>query len=180
MEGKGTATYYEPTEKLLGSLSSQGDLFDEDETQITQAQDEPSRPNGKTTQVEYETTQAEDESSKPNGKITQAEDETSKLGQEPARPSSGLPDHLQNVIKEWGGKSKPEELEKIILQLCRWKPLSTVEIAEYVDRDRYHLVREYIRPLVEAGKLERTRPNAPSSPNQKYRTASDALNDSAE
>jgi ATP-dependent DNA helicase RecG len=185
MEGKGTATYYEPTEKLLGSLSSQGDLFDEDKSQTTQVEDEPSRPNGKTTQVEDETTQAEDESSKPNGKITQAEDEitqaedeTSKLGQEPARPSSGLPDHLQNVIKEWGGKSKPEKLEKIILQLCRWKPLSTVEIAEYVDRDRYHLVREYIRPLVEAGELERTRPNAPSSPNQKYRTSTDALNDS--
>jgi ATP-dependent DNA helicase RecG len=157
MEGKGTATYYEPTDKLLDPGSTaQGELPFEGEAKTTQPDDE-------TTQAASEITKAEDETSKLEAEITQPDDETTQASREE------LPPDLRSLLDEWGGKNDPEELKRVILRLCEWKALSTVELADYVDRDRRHLARKYIRPLVEVGKLKRTRPDAPKSPNQKYR-----------
>lgn len=169
MEGQSTATYYEPTEKLLDTgASRQGELsFGEGEAEITQAEGQTSKLEGQTTQAEGEITQAERRTAKLEQEATQAE------GKDATDSEKAMPKELLSMLEEWGGRGSTEELRQLIIDLCQWKALSAVEIADYVERDRYHLARNYLRPLVEEGKLERTRPDAPRSPNQKYRTAPD-------
>jgi ATP-dependent DNA helicase RecG len=164
---QGTATYYEPTETLLGAEpTTQGEIpFGEDEPDTTQAEGESDQAEEESTKLSGETTQAE-------GETTQADSESTQAEEQPGPEAEELPEEVQAMLDEWSGKGDPEELRRIIVRLCEWKPLSAVDIARYVDRDRRYLMRNYIRPLVEENALERTRPDAPRSPNQKYRVPS--------
>jgi ATP-dependent DNA helicase RecG len=182
MEGQSTATYYEPSEKLLDTGSPpQGELpFEGEEAEITQVEDQTSKPDEETAQAEDQTSKLDRETTQAEDEITQAEDQASKLDEETtqaededaADSEEEIPEELLSMLEEWGGRGSTGELRQLIIHLCRWKALSAVEIADYVERDRYHLTRKYLRPLVAEGKLERTRPDAPRSPNQKYRAAS--------
>ena len=56
----------------------------------------------------------------------------------------------------------------IIISFCK-SPKSRKEIAEYLDIKTISFVtKEYIQPLVDAGKLKLTIPDKPKSKNQKY------------
>jgi ATP-dependent DNA helicase RecG len=161
------ATYYEPTEKLLGAEpTAQGEIpFEETEPENTQVEGESDQAEEESPKLSGETTQAE-------GEITQADTEPTQAEEQPAPEEEKLPKEIQALLDEWGGKGPPEELQRVILRLCEWKPLSAMELAQYVQRDRRYLMRNYIRTLVEEGALERTRPDAPRSPNQKYQVPS--------
>lgn len=210
MEGKGTATYYEPTEKLLGSLSSQGDLFDEDDSQITRAggeitrtQHEPSKLSGKTTQAGAASPQAEstvaqnEELSEQAGAVTPQAESTAAQNEELSEQAGAaspqdertrsqnesldtLPDALQKVVEELGERAESDDLQRAILLLCNWKPLSARELSHYLQRGRRYLLHSHLHPMIDGGDLERTHPDTPSSPKQKYRTSPDALNRSTE
>ena len=63
------------------------------------------------------------------------------------------------------------DIEKAILIFCK-NPKSRKEIQEYLGKTRTVLMDNYIRPLLEKGKLELTIPDKPKSQNQKYITKS--------
>ena len=68
--------------------------------------------------------------------------------------------------------SKPTEEQSVaghdLLSFCS-VPRSRREIAQFLGiKTTYYVTRNYIRPLVEAGKLKMTIPDCPGSPKQKY------------
>ena len=155
---KSRATYYEPTEKLLGAEpTAQSELpFDQEEPEPPQAEEEILDAEGESEQAERPSPQVEGESEQAEGATPQAE---------PPK----LPDEIQAVISELGEKATSEELRQVILRLCRWRPLSAAGLSEYLQRGRRYLVHSHLKPMIEEGMLERTRPDAPRSPKQKYR-----------
>ena len=61
----------------------------------------------------------------------------------------------------------PDPMRRIV-EFCR-EPRSRIEIAEYLGIETpAYVVRKYLRPLVEMGKLRLTVPDAPKSKRQKY------------
>ena len=61
----------------------------------------------------------------------------------------------------------PDPMRRIV-EFCR-EPRSRIEIAEYMGIETpAYVVRKYLRPLVEMGKLRLTVPDAPKSKRQKY------------
>ncbi len=68
-------------------------------------------------------------------------------------------------------KKTVADIEKAILIFCK-NPKSRKEIQEYLGKTRTVLMDNYIRPLLEKGKLELTIPDKPKSQNQKYITKS--------
>lgn len=145
MEGGGTKTYYEPAEKLLGTESTtQGELsFEGDDVETIQA--------------EHGTSDAEAESEHAGALSSQASRED-------------LPTEIQDAISELGEKASAEALQQVILRLCQWHPLSASELSHLLQRTQRYLVHHHLKPLIEEGSLERTHPDAPRSPNQKYKT----------
>lgn len=91
-----------------------------------------------------------------------------------------LPDALQKVVEELGERAESDDLQRAILLLCNWKPLSARELSHYLQRGRRYLLHSHLHPMIDGGDLERTHPDTPSSPKQKYRTSPDALNRSTE
>lgn len=201
MEGKSTATYYEPTEKLLDTESTtQGELpFDGDESETQHAEGETTHAEDQTSKLKGETTQAEDQTSKLEGETTHAEDqtskqkeetthaegkdsdlesETSKLEDEPTKLDDiphgpDLPDDLkERVLRVRGRRAKRSAIENVIRDLCEWRVLSSSEVAALLGKNASHVSRAYLGPMAEEGTLARTIPDSPTHPQQRYCTPS--------
>ncbi|MFV0445719.1 MAG: ATP-binding protein [Planctomycetaceae bacterium] len=83
-----------------------------------------------------------------------------------------LPDEVAERLPKIGGKAKRLDVRRAILELCQWRPLTPTEIAGYLGRRRVkRLVADYVSPMLEEGLLERTFPQTPSHPDQRYRTS---------
>lgn len=108
-------------------------------------------------------------------------DETHQLGQKthqltntthqnkPFLKEDNLPVDLKLKIDNLKKRPSVEELKSMICTLCSWKPLTAQQIAEFLDRkDKKHLVRQYLTPLVKNGLLKYVYPERGNSPNQAY------------
>ena len=82
----------------------------------------------------------------------------------------GLPKKLKIKINELHKKSNSEDIKSVICALCAWKPLTAQHIAELLNRNKKHLVRSYLTPLVKDSKLKYVYPERGNSPNQAYTT----------
>ncbi len=176
-----TATYYEPTEELMGAEpTAQGEIPFGDTGTEAQAEAEPSKPTEEISppDAEPEADQSksfdtEDEPSKPAGETTKQGDEPSKLEDLPH--GADLPQELMERVQSVRGKrSKRRVVEKLIRDLCAWRPLSSSEVAALLDKNASHISRTYLGPMAEEGVLVRTNPDAPTHPQQRYRPASSA------
>lgn len=86
-----------------------------------------------------------------------------------------LPENLQQKVKSLPIRSSdPTLLEDAIIELCKWKPLKSNELGGILGRTEKYLLRTFITPLRERGKLEYTYPEMPNHPQQAYKTT---LND---
>jgi len=160
---KGRATYYEPTQTLLGTEPTAQSKLSFAEN--TEEGPELSQPNGETEQGKEENEQAELPSSQAGEESEQAERKTSQAEKQP------LPAKLRDVLDDLSKRATAEELRQAISRLCRWKPLSASELSDYLRRGRRYLVHSHLNPMIEQGELERTQPDAPRSPKQKYRVS---------
>lgn len=80
-----------------------------------------------------------------------------------------LPLDLKLKIDDLRKRPNSEELKSMICALCAWKSLTAQQIAEFLDRkDKKHLVRQYLTPLVKDGLLKYVYPERGNSPNQAY------------
>jgi ATP-dependent DNA helicase RecG len=83
---------------------------------------------------------------------------------------SELPEDLDRSIARLGARSAPDDVQRVILALCRWQPLSAAQIATLIGRTQRNLNQRYLKPLLQQGLLEYTHPNNPAHPQQAYRT----------
>ena len=81
-----------------------------------------------------------------------------------------LPDELKKRIGEIGKRMVAKEMESLIVDLCTFQPLSLVEIASLLHRNKVSMKNHYISPLIKQGKLFFTIPEMIKHPNQKYTT----------
>ncbi|MFA6915378.1 MAG: RNA-binding domain-containing protein [Parachlamydiales bacterium] len=117
---------------------------------------------------------SEDKTHQPESKTHQLKDETHQLELKTHQPAEisrneNLPVDLKFKIEELKKRPKSEELKSMIYNLCAWQPLTAQQIAEFLSRkDKKHLVRKYLTPLVKDGILKYVYPERGSSPNQAY------------
>ncbi len=81
-----------------------------------------------------------------------------------------LPLELKERIKQLGKRTNPKEMEKLIIDLCNWNPLSLKEIAKLINRKTSSVRYLYLNKLITQGKLFYTIPEMLNHPNQKYTT----------
>jgi len=88
-----------------------------------------------------------------------------------ARP---LPDELRARLPRRGSRPRRDVLRQLIVDLCRWEPLSSRALAEILGRgDRKHLVRDFLSPMVAEGLLAYTIPAMENHPDQRYAAAAE-------
>ena len=68
-------------------------------------------------------------------------------------------------------RMKKEDLEQIILNVCKSEHKTLDEIGHLIDKAPKYLKNNIIPSLVASGKLERLFPNIPNHPNQAYKSA---------
>jgi len=82
-----------------------------------------------------------------------------------------LPPELLSMVQNLPIRSSdPTIIQGVILALCAWKPLKSAEIVGILGRSEKYLLRNFITPLRESGKLEYTHPEMPNHPQQAYKT----------
>ena len=81
-----------------------------------------------------------------------------------------LPLELKERIKQLGKRTNPKEMERLIIDLCNWNPLSLKEIAKLINRKTSSVRYLYLNKLIAQGKLFYTIPEMLNHPNQKYTT----------
>ena len=84
----------------------------------------------------------------------------------------GLPKVFIPRANAVGDRPLPEALRTLILDICRHRDWTTpAQIARWFSMHRRGLANRHLRPLLEAGLLERRYPDRPNTPKQAYRTA---------
>ncbi len=79
-----------------------------------------------------------------------------------------LPAPLRADLEGLAQRSTPEELDPIIIGLCRWRPLSLIELAGLTGKTANHLRSRSVKRLLTARRLAYTHPDEPNHPDQKY------------
>lgn len=82
-----------------------------------------------------------------------------------------LPEYLQEMIAQLGKRTNNKEaVEEVIFALCEWKEMKISELSAVLGRSDKYLLREFISPLRDSGKLVYTKPEMPNHPEQAYTT----------
>ncbi|SCK35407.1 ATP-dependent DNA helicase RecG [Variovorax sp. HW608] len=85
------------------------------------------------------------------------------------QPLVPIPAPIQAQIKAAGAKPRQEEVRRLVEALCRWRPLSSRELAAALERqDAKKLVRNHLSPMVAEGRLAYTIPEMENHPEQRY------------
>jgi len=142
-KGRGASTYYVPTEWLLGSVDDDADPVDDAA--------QSSNPTALSSQLGGLSSNPTALSSNPHWQA--------------------LPPDLQALVAGLGQRASPDRVREALIQLCRHRPWQAAELAGLFNRNPDYLGTQYLRPLVSAGVLAYTRPDAPNHPHQAYRAA---------
>ena len=82
-----------------------------------------------------------------------------------------MPEKLRCSVKELGQRVRDrEKMRDLILALCKWRDLSSRELAIILDRKQGYLLNQYLNPLITSGSLVYTIPESPNDPTQSYRS----------
>jgi ATP-dependent DNA helicase RecG len=74
-----------------------------------------------------------------------------------------LPNHVTN----------PDVLSKLIIELCAWRPMRSIDLARLLNRSEKYLLRKFINPLRKEGLLEFRYPEMTNHPQQSYKVSKD-------
>jgi ATP-dependent DNA helicase RecG len=81
-----------------------------------------------------------------------------------------LPPALKEMVVNLGKRTNNKEVvEEVINSLCSWKEMRISELSAVLGRSDKYLLREFITPMREAGKLVYTKPEMPNHPDQAYK-----------
>jgi ATP-dependent DNA helicase RecG len=82
--------------------------------------------------------------------------------------SEAIPPNIAESIKMLGKRSSPQEVMRVIVQICGMRPFSAGEIAQLVGRSKKWVSIGYLKPMIRDGQLEYVIPGEPNHPEQKY------------
>ena len=159
-KGRGSATYYVPTDRLLDSgLSS-----------------DPESLSGESDGL---STKLGGLSSKVAALSTNPEALSAMLANEQDAQRKALlnelPGSLAAKIGAIGQRHPPGEVCDAIVEVCRLRDWRAEELATLLQRHSRYVRNNYLRPLMRDGRLVMTNPNEPSDPQQAYRAVGSTL-----
>jgi len=144
-QGRGSATWYLPTDRLLGvascGLSSKLDAL----------------------------------SSKSAPLSSMAESLSSKFDEERNTLLDGIPGQLAARIGSIGRRHPPEPVRELVVELCSLRAWRAEELALLLSRKPETIRQDYLRPLLAQKRIVMTQPDKPKSPQQAYRRAQENL-----
>ncbi|HVL44488.1 MAG TPA: transcriptional regulator, partial [Acidovorax sp.] len=145
-QGRGSATWYQPTVLLLGEGHSPG---------------EPEGLSGKSEAL----------SSNPDPLSSKPGDLSSKP--DPARAAllNELPGHVAARVGAMGQRHPPERVRDLVAELCQLRAWRVDELALLLQRNPESIRQNYLRPLLAQQRIAMTLPQTPHSPQQAYRSA---------
>ncbi len=160
-KGKGSDTYYIPTERLLAPWRKlQGNAPATDVSTDTASQIAPGTP---------------PQSSKPAPQSSKLAPQSSKAEAQSAKAAyllaenPGLPEELAHSLAGLKGKAASLDLQQVAYRLCSWNPLTRAELARLLGRNDAYTHTRIIRPMILSGRLEMSIPGRPNHPAQRYR-----------
>ena len=183
LRGQRRNAYYVAGQEFIQLNSRAGDLNGRGDREISRADGEISR-------ADKEISRANGENGRANGEISRGDGLNSRGGGLKRRGDGlnsrggglnsrggglngrgdDLPLELKERIKQLGKRTNPKEMEKLIIDLCNWNPLSLKEIAKLINRKTSSVRYLYLNKLINQGKLFYTIPEMLNHPNQKYTT----------
>ena len=148
-KGRGSATYYVPTDRLVDSgLSTKPEVLS-------------SKPDGLL--------------SNPMGLLSKPDsllsDPLEAVFDDARRREllNGLPGELAASVGAIGQRHPPEEVRALVIALCQFRAWRTEELSDLLRRRPETIRQHYLRPLMREGRLTMTNPQEPNDPQQAYR-----------
>ena len=157
-KGRGSATYYVPTDRLGPDDAG---LSDNQDTLTAKSGGLSTNPLGLSTNPSPLPTN-------PPGLSTKLPVEN-----EAARRQllAGLPGDLAARVGALGRRSPPHDVQDVVAEVCRQRAWSAEELALLLARNSRHVRNSYLRPLMRDARLVMTNPDEPNDPQQAYRAA---------
>jgi ATP-dependent DNA helicase RecG len=155
-KGRGSATYYVPTERLLGNgLSSTPEALS-------------SESSGLSSNPPALSSNPEPLSSNPPGKY----DETLR-----SQLLDGIAGALATKVGALGQRHPPQEVKDVVVALCQLRAWRADELSTVLRRNPEVVRQSYLRPLMREGRVIMTNPLEPNDPLQAYRAVEGLRND---
>ena len=145
-QGKGSATWYQPTGKLTKSDGLSSDLGALS-----------SKPEGL--------------SSNPGALSSNPEALSSNLAPARAALLNELPGELAARVGGIGQRHQPDRVRDLVVDLCAHRSWRVDELALLLQRNPEFIRQSYLRPLLAQQRIAMTLPDTPNSPLQAYRIA---------
>ncbi|WP_313311425.1 ATP-binding protein [Pulveribacter sp.] len=149
-QGRGSATWYQPTEKLLGSA-----------------------PGASIDKLDALSSKPGCLSSMPDGLSSKPECLSSKFEEERNALLDDIPGPLAARIGAIGRRHPPELVRELVVALCSVRDWRAEELALLLSRKPETIRQDYLRPLLAQRRIAMTLPDTPSSPQQAYRSSQD-------
>ena len=146
-KGRGSATYYVPTPRLLPPGPTGEEISGEPPGL-------PSNPGGL--------------SSNPPGLSSNPPALSSNPSARDAL-LAGVPAPLALRLGALGRRHPPDDVRAVVVELCRLRPWRAEELATVLQRNVEHIRQNYLRPLLREQRIALTHPDEPNDPQQAYR-----------
>lgn len=158
-QGRGSATWYRPTDRLLGGAS--GGLPGKLDALFSKSAPLSSMAEGLSSKSASLSSKSDGLSSKPD----------------PARMAllDELPGQLAARIGALGQRHPPERVRDLVVELCQRRPWRADELALLLQRNPESIRQNYLRPLLAQKRIAMTLPDTPHSPQQAYRSVQESL-----
>ncbi|SHE29267.1 ATP-dependent DNA helicase RecG [Lampropedia hyalina DSM 16112] len=144
--GKGSATWYQPTALMMGQDSNPDTLSSNPDTLSSNPDTLSSNPPG----------------------LSSNPDSASELARRALL--NELQGELAARIGSLGKRGTPEDIQEVVVALCRYRSYRAEELAQLLARNIETVRQSYLRPLLRDGRIRMTRPEKPNDPEQAYRT----------
>lgn len=145
--GRGSATWYQPTESLIG----------EDGVQDSESECLSSQSDGLSSKSGLSSSKLESLSSNPESMARNA-------------LLDRLPGQLAARVGALGQRHPPEQVRDLIVALCQHQAWKVEELALMLSRNPETIRQNYLRPLLAQKRIVMTLPDTPNSPQQAYRS----------
>lgn len=158
-KGRGSATWYQPTEIMLGTVEGS---TAEDPSALSRESDALSRD-------------PDALSRNPDALSRESEVQAHEVRARAARHTllDTLPGALGARVGGLGKRNQPAAVRDVVLALLRYRTWSLEELGLLLDRNPEYIRQKYLQPLLETGRIVMTRPDKPNDPEQAYRAVAD-------